>query len=82
MLNAISTAMVYAKVRVRGAFQRVFKEQAGGAEVIATLVIIAVVLALALIFRKNLSDLVKNLWDSLVKNTNPSAAPSINDWGA
>jgi len=82
MLTAINCALVSAKTAVQGWFRRVFKEQAGGAEVIATLIIIAVVLALALIFRKNLAALVSNLWNSLVKSTDVTAAPSIPDWGA
>lgn len=53
-------------------FKRVFKEQAGGAEIVATLVIVGIVLALALIFRTQLVNLVKNLWDKLVFNGDTS----------
>ncbi len=66
-------------------FKRVFKEQAGGAEVVATLVIVGIVLALALIFRNQLTNLVTNLWNTLVKNGDTSAKNSAdvaNAWGS
>ena len=78
MMNAFT----YCKNKVHGFFNRVFKEQAGGAELIATLVIVGIVLALALIFRDNLTTLVANLWNSLVKPGQAAAGsqPTINEW--
>lgn len=80
MLTAIENAVVMAKVHVDAWFKRMFKEQAGGAEVIATLVIIAVVLVLALAFRDNISDLVKSLWNNMLNIGEESQAPSIPTW--
>lgn len=79
MFNSINMALTCTKVKVDGWFRRVFKEQAGGAEVIATLIIIAVVLVLALIFRKNLSELVKSLWDNMT-DIGKGNEPSIPAW--
>lgn len=79
MKTAIQTAALGCKLKVDSWFRRVFKEQAGGAEVIATIVIVAVVLVLALAFRKNLSALVKNLWDNLM-NLGKGQEPSIPSW--
>ena len=70
----------YCKAKVRGAFQRVFKEQAGGAEIIATLVIIAVVLVLAFAFRDNLSTLVKDLWNKMTQTGEEGAAFTPPQW--
>ena len=79
MFTAISNAMLLAKAKVHGAFQRVFKEQAGGAEVIATLIIIAVVLVLALAFRENISELIKSLWNGML-DIGGGEEPSIPEW--
>lgn len=79
MFTAINCAFTCAKATVHGWFQRVFKEQAGGAEVIATLIIIAVVLVLALAFRDNISTLVKSLWDNMT-DIGEGTEPSIPDW--
>lgn len=79
MMTSIQTAAIYCKVKVDAWFKRVFKEQAGGAELIATLIIIAVVLVLALAFRKNLTALVKNLWNQLIKDQSTDS-PTIPEW--
>lgn len=80
MFTAINSALVIAKAKVHGAFQRVFKEQAGGAEVVATLIIIAVVLVLALAFRNNISDLIKSLWNGMLNIGEEGNQPSIPEW--
>ena len=80
MLTAINHAFNTAKATVHGWFQRVFKEQAGGAEVIATLIIIAVVLVLALAFRDNLSELVKSLWNSMTETGKNNTDVSVPNW--
>lgn len=80
MITAINSALIYAKATVHGWFQRVFKEQAGGAEVIATLIIIAVVLVLALAFRDNISQLVKSLWNGMTNVGENGADVEIPEW--
>ena len=79
MFTSISASLTCAKIAVDGWFRRVFKEQAGGAEVIATLIIIAIVLSLALIFKDKLGELVKTLWNSMIKDGNVSD-PTIPEW--
>lgn len=80
MFTAINSAFTYAKATVHGWFQRAFKEQAGGAEVIATLIIIAVVLVLALAFRDNISELVKSLWNNMLSTGENNQQPTIPNW--
>jgi len=79
MLNAILSAVMICKAKVHGLFQRIFKEQEGGAEIIATLIIIAVVLVLAIAFRDNISELVKSLWNGML-GIGDGAEPSIPEW--
>lgn len=79
MLRSMSNVAIYCKAKVDAWFARVFKEQAGGAELIATLIIIAVVLVLALAFRENLTNLVSNLWNSLIRDQE-TGAPSVPSW--
>jgi len=66
----IKHVALYCKAKMDSMFRRVFKEQAGGAELIATLVIVGIVLILAFTFKDMLIDLVKNLWNNLLKNGN------------
>lgn len=80
MFTAMNYALYSAKATVHGWFKRVFKEQAGGAEVIATLIIIAVVLVLALAFRDNISDLVKSLWNNMLNTGEEKTDPTIPEW--
>ncbi len=68
MITSMRNAAFYCKIKVDGWFRRVFKEQAGGAELIATLVIIGIVLILAFAFKDQLITLVKNLWNNLIVN--------------
>lgn len=70
MVTSISSALTLCKIKVDGWFKRVFKEQAGGAELIATLVIVGIVLILAFAFKDQLIDLVKNIWNKLIANGN------------
>lgn len=66
MVTAMNTALFFCKVKIDNMFRRVFKEQAGGAELIATLVIIGIVLILAFAFKDKLIELVKNIWNNLI----------------
>ena len=70
------------KIKVDNWFRRVFKEQAGGAELIATIVIIGIVLILAFMFKDNLLKLVGSLWNSIVKGGNKDIKQSdvVSDW--
>lgn len=84
MYQCINYCLLTAKCKVHGFFERVFKENAGAAELIATLVIIGIVLAVALIFRNQLSDIITNLWNKLVRDGDTSSKNSsdiVNDWG-
>ena len=80
MFTVIENVATMAKIKVDAWFKRMFNEQAGGAEVIATLVIIAVVLVLALAFRDNISGLVKSLWNGMLNIGEESQQPSIPTW--
>jgi len=62
------------RTKIHSAFRRVFKENAGGAELIATLIIIGIVLILAFAFKDKLGDLVKDLWNNLIQSGNESTS--------
>lgn len=84
MGNAVEVAVVYYQSKMDAAFRRLFKEQAGAAELVATLVIVGIVLALALAFRNQLVDLVKGLWNKLVvdgdTNNNAESSNYVSKW--
>jgi hypothetical protein len=77
----VELAICYYKAKIDGWFRRTFKEQAGGAELIATLVIVGIVLILAFAFKDKLVALVKSIWNNLIVNgdedtSQTSVAPS------
>lgn len=82
MIAMAKRTATYGLYKVDGWFKRVFKEQAGGAELIATLIIIGIVLILAFVFKDKLIDLVKNLWNNLLKdgNENTNQQDVVNEW--
>lgn len=82
MFAAIENLAITCKIKVDAWFKRVFKEQAGGAELIATLVIIGIVLILAFAFKDKLIELVKNLWNNLLKQGDESTSQGdvVTDW--
>ena len=82
MLTRARYAVKYYQFKIDGWFKRVFKEQAGGAELIATLVIIGIVLILAFIFKDQIIGLVQNLWNKLLKDgdQNTSQNQVVEEW--
>ena len=82
MLNKVYFGSLNCRAKVNGFFRRAFKEEKGGAELIATLIIIGIVLILAFAFKDKLIGLVKNLWNSLLKNGNENTAQGdvVEDW--
>lgn len=82
MMYTVKNATAYGLRRVDSWFKRVFKEQAGGAELIATLIIIGIVLILAFAFKDKLIELVQNLWNNLLKNGNEDTKQGdvVNEW--
>ena len=67
----------YVRCQVGCWLRKTFKDESGAAEVVATIVIIGIALTLALIFRKSLTNLVKNLWESLVQRHDNNASPTV-----
>lgn len=66
----------YLKLKAQSFFYRLTHEEKGGAELVATLVIIGIILFLAFIFRDQISELVGKLWNNLVAGKNASATQS------
>ena len=82
MLIKAQCAVETGKEKAHAWFRRVFKEQAGGAELIATLIIIGIVLILAFAFKDKLIGLVKNLWNNLIAGGNEGTTQSevVSTW--
>ena len=83
MYSMLTTALLGCRAKIDSAFERVFKEQAGGAELVATLVIVGIVLTLALVFRDQIANLAASLWDNLVHGNNTQGAQTeiVDTWG-
>ena len=76
MCTNLYFGLVMLRDKVHAGFRRVFKDQAGAAELIATLVIVGIVLVLAFAFRKQLVTLVKTLWNKLIHEGNEGGGVS------
>jgi hypothetical protein len=78
----VELAICYYKAKIDGWFRRTFKEQAGGAELIATLVLVGIVMVLAFAFRDKLMDLAKNIWNNLIRNgtTKTKNSDVVQEW--
>ncbi|MBR4766461.1 MAG: hypothetical protein IK085_06840 [Clostridia bacterium] len=78
----MNATIQYVRCQVACWFRKTFKDEAGAAEVVATLVIIGIALALALIFRDKLIELVKELWNKLVATGKESTNedPTFSQW--
>lgn len=74
--------LMYLNTKVKYFFHKLAHEEKGGAELVATLVIIGIVLVLAFIFRDQISGLAASLWNSLVQGNNASAEQSeiVSEW--
>ncbi len=82
MLRTAKDYAMLCKIKVDSWFKRAFKEQAGGAELIATLVIIGIVLVLAFVFKDKLTELVQSIWNNLIKDgtTSTSQSDIVSEW--
>lgn len=50
--------------------QELWKQEKGGSEIVAVIVLIAVVMLLAVLFKEQLGNLVENIWNSINSNAN------------
>ena len=83
MIRSMNAALTYCYCKIDAAFRRVFKDESGAAELVATLVIVGIALALAIAFRKTLIGMVTNIWDSMVgdKSIDTNKTPTIPKFG-
>ena len=75
-MRMLDNAYFYCRAKVSYYYNRLVKEQAGGAELVATLIIIGIVMILAFAFKDKLIGLVKNIWNQLIVNGTESTSQS------
>jgi Flp pilus assembly pilin Flp len=68
MLEKFRQASVKADLKLRNAISNFSKEEKGGAEIVAIMLIIIVLIAVILVFRTQLEDLIKNLFQKIGKD--------------
>lgn len=75
---------MYLETKTKYFFHKLTHDEKGGAELVATLVIIGIVLVLAFVFRDQIAKLVGDLWNSLVRGENASGTQSsiVATWGS
>lgn len=76
-MNVLDTAVLHVQNCSRMAKEKVkefFTEEKGGAEIIATMVLVAIVVALAVAFRSQLQTLFDTIWADV------DVAPAVEDF--
>ena len=66
MLNELSIKAYCAMQNAKTRFTNFLRKEKGGSEIIAIVLVIAIVLALAAVFWDKISEFFSNLWDSVV----------------
>lgn len=61
--------MVMGLNTLRAKFIQLKKSENGGAEIIAVVVLIAIVVVLGVAFKSQIADLIKNIWSGITGNT-------------
>lgn len=83
----MNAAIIQLQFSAKRFFNHLFREEKGGSEIIALVVIIGIVITLAFVFRKEIGNLFKELWNSMVKgsaegtNQKPSMTDMTNPFG-
>lgn len=77
----MNAAIIQLQFSAKRFFNHLFREEKGGSEIIALVVIIGIVITLAFVFRKQIGDLFASLWNSMVKGgaEGSNQKPSISD---
>lgn len=64
----MDTLLVYGKIvrhNVTEGIKDFLKKERGGSEIVATIVLIAIVVLLAVLFKEQIAKLVNTMWDSI-----------------
>lgn len=73
MRNVLDRIWIGAQCRTRDFWEDFRKEERGAAEIVAVILLIVIVIAVATVFRKELQDLVGNVFKDLTNFRNDSA---------
>ena len=68
MNRMLTGAYAYGKLALKGISSKLrnfFNEEKGAAEIIATIVLVAIVVLLALFFREQIGNLVSSIWSAI-----------------
>ena len=61
--------MLMGLTTLKAKFNQLKKSENGGAEIIAVVVLIAIVVVLGVAFKDKIADLIKNIWEGITGNT-------------
>ena len=77
MDSLLTRTCIKAYFGTKNGVRRFFTEEKGGAEIIATVVVIGIVLVIAFLFRDALKALFISLWNGLVVKESGGAAKNL-----
>lgn len=72
----MDTLFIYGQImagRAKESVKNFWKQEKGGSEIVAVIVLIAIVMLLAVLFKDQLSDLVERIWNSINANADLAA---------
>ncbi len=70
--------LIKAKESVQSAVKKFFLDEQGDTNMISIIIILVIVVALAVVFRKNIATLVNNMWQQVFKDAKDSTKTNIN----
>ena len=68
MLNTIETAMWLGLMKAKAKMTEVFTNEDGAVDIIAVVVLIAIAIVIALVFKDEIAELVETLFDNMDSN--------------
>lgn len=75
-MSKLFNKIYFKGLRVKKNVTELLKNESGEANIIAIILILAIVIALAIIFRSQLTALFNKIWDSLFKNVDNALGTS------
>lgn len=75
MMPKISAYAMVKYWKAKEAVKSFFEEERGDSHIIAVILVLVVVVGLAVVFRKNITELLSNLWTGITGTTNNFTPP-------
>lgn len=81
MMSKVSAYAMVKYWKAKEAVKSFFEEERGDSHIIAVILVLVIVVGLALIFRKNIANLLSDLWDNITGTTDTFTPDAVEGAG-